>query len=45
MQAALDYLNALIAQGWEYPDAHAKAATTHRVDAAELQAEYDRQGA
>lgn len=43
MQAALKYLNHLIAQGWEYPDAHAKAATTHRVDAVDLQAEYDRQ--
>ncbi len=45
MQAALDYLNALIAQGWEYPDAHAKAAMKHGVDGAELQSEYDRQSA
>ncbi len=43
MQAALDFLNALIAQGWEYPDAHAKAVVRHCVDGSELQAEYDRQ--
>ena len=43
MQAALAHLNALIASGWEYPDAHAKATTTHRVESASLQAEYDLQ--
>lgn len=43
MQAALDYLNALVAQGWEYPDAHSKAAMKHGVDADDLQVEYDRQ--
>lgn len=43
MQAALAHLNALIASGWEYPDAHAKASMTHKIDAGELQAAYDKQ--
>jgi hypothetical protein len=43
MQDALDHLCALIADGWEYPDAHAKASMVHHVDSAELQLEYDRQ--
>ncbi len=45
MSKALVYLNALIAQGWEYPDAHAKAATTFAVDSVELQHLYDQQHA
>jgi hypothetical protein len=43
MTQALDYLNELIAAGWEYPDAEYKAATKYQVDADELRAEYDAQ--
>jgi hypothetical protein len=41
---ALETLNNLIGKGWEYPDAHAKAVTLHKVDADELAAAYDNQG-
>jgi hypothetical protein len=39
--AALAYLRELIAAGWEYPDAHAKAATRFDIDGDELAAAYD----
>lgn len=41
LDAALQYLEELIEQGWEYPDAHPKAAMKFKVDADELQALYD----
>lgn len=39
--AALDMLQALIAQGWEYPDAHAKACTKYGIDGDTLADAYD----
>lgn len=43
MSAALDYLEKLIREGWEYPDAEYKAACKFGVSADELRADYDRQ--
>ncbi|NVM80067.1 hypothetical protein FHW83_005912 [Duganella sp. SG902] len=42
MSQALEYLRALIAEGWEYPDAEYKAARKFGVSADELRDEYDR---
>lgn len=41
---ALSYLLALIASGWEYPDAHTKTVLRFRCDADELAAAYDAAG-
>jgi hypothetical protein len=43
MEQALQYLNQLIEQGMDYPDAQYKAATRHSVDADALQQAYDDQ--
>lgn len=40
---ALATLNTLVRSGVEYPDAHWKASSTHKVDADALQALYDGQ--
>lgn len=38
---ALNYLLSLIQQGWEYPDAEWKAASTHTVSSDALRDAYD----
>jgi len=43
MSKALNYLCELLAEGWEWPDASAKAAVKFKVNIDELTAEYDRQ--
>jgi hypothetical protein len=43
MTQALDYLNELIAAGWEYPDAEFNAARKFSVSADDLRADYDAQ--
>lgn len=40
---ALVYLNVLISQGWEYPDAHTKAVMKYKVDGDDLSSAYDNQ--
>lgn len=35
------YMVDLLAQGWEYPDAHTKAVTRFNVDGEELATMYD----
>ena len=41
LTAAHAFLRQLIADGWEYPDASAKAATTFNVSTEDLAKEYD----
>jgi len=43
IQKALAYLNVLIAQGWEFPEACYRAVGRHGVKYSELQAAYDAQ--
>lgn len=38
---ALTFCLALLLQGWEWPDASAKAATRYRVDIVDLTEAYD----
>lgn len=38
---ALTYCLGLLLQGWEWPDASAKAATRYRVDITDLTEAYD----
>ncbi|MDI6976536.1 hypothetical protein [Serratia sp. Se-RSBMAAmG] len=40
---ALVYLNALIREGYEYPDAHTKAVLKYNVDGDDLSEAYDNQ--
>lgn len=40
LDEALQYLEELIEQGWEYPDAHPKAVMKFKVDGEELQELY-----
>lgn len=44
INAALKYLLALIASGWEYPDAHTKTVLRFRCNGDELTAAYDAAG-
>lgn len=41
---ALIYLRGLIAQGWEYPDAHTKTVLRFHCNSDELTAAYDAAG-
>lgn len=41
LKKACSYLLGLIADGWEYPDAHAKAANKFKVNADHLADLYD----
>ncbi|WP_165391010.1 hypothetical protein [Pseudoduganella lutea] len=41
VEAALEHLQRLIEDGWEYPDAHPKVALAYNVGADALQAAYD----
>lgn len=43
MQKALQYLNSLIEQGIDYPDAQYKASAKYNLDADALQQTYDDQ--
>lgn len=43
LEKALDFLNSLIADGWEFPDAHSKAASKFKVNSDQLTELYDTQ--
>ena len=44
LQDALDYMNTLITEGIEYPDAQYQTAVKFKVDYVALANAYDRQG-